>query len=157
MFDGLHLWPSFRYPTNCIYCSYLGVAHGHVLLLMDVVLLLLTFLDACCLWSKPFALVVTSRVPLIPLKQAIITLLVWQTHLRQLPVVVENLLRNCWNQNYLRNYLQPDMVVLKICQAQANLYAASGTNFSVHHYLQLSMGPRSSRDFCFWKFWNSAN
>lgn len=51
-----------------------------------------------------------------------------------------------------KNYLQPDMVVLKICQAQANLYAASGTNFSVHHYLQLSMGPRSSRDFCFWKF-----
>lgn len=44
------------------------------------------------------------------------------------------------------------MVVLKICQAQANLYAASGTNFSVHHYLQLSMGPRSSHDFCFWKF-----
>lgn len=63
-----------------------------------------------------------------------------------------NLPRNCWNQNYLRNYLQPDMVVLKICQAQANLYAASGTNFSVHHYLQLSMGPRSSRDFCFGKF-----
>lgn len=55
------------------------------------------------------------------------------------------LTRNCRNQNYLRNYLQPDMVVLKTCQARR-------TNLSVHHYLQLSMGPRSSRDFSLWKF-----
>ena len=80
--DFIYGHPSLK-PTNCIYFSYLGVADGHVRRRFSMHVI-------CGQNSKPSAFGVSSRCSLtLCLKQAIITLLVWQTHLRQL--VVRNL------------------------------------------------------------------